>query len=82
MYAMFISIKCFVMLFYIFFVVVEEDMKTVEKNVNKKSLNTYYEASIISEKLKKAYCYISPRVSRQLWFRGNYACTCVLAMWL
>ena len=54
--------------FFFFFLnfVVEEDMKTVEKNVNKKSLNTYYEASIISEKLKKAYCYISPRVSRQL----------------
>ena len=36
-------------------------MQIVEKNVKKKNLNVYYEASV-AEKGKRVYCYISPRV--------------------
>ena len=43
----------------------ERDMQIVEKNVKKKSLNTWYEAQLLTDvgKSKRVYCYISPRVS-------------------
>ena len=44
-------------------------MQVVEKNVRKKSLNTWYEAQLLNDngKSKKVYCYISPRVSDSVW---------------
>jgi hypothetical protein len=42
----------------------DKDMQVVEKNVRKKSLNTWYEAQLLTDngKTKRVYCYISPRV--------------------
>lgn len=48
------------------FAVAEDKMHVVEKNVKKKNLNVWYEATQVSaEKSKKVYCYISPRVSSE-----------------
>lgn len=40
------------------------DADVVEQNLNHKSLNTYYEASMRAEtgKRKKVYCYLYPKV--------------------
>lgn len=44
----------------------DKDMQVVEKNVRKKSLNTWYEAQLLTDngKSKRVYCYISPRVRK------------------
>ena len=43
----------------------ERDMQIVDKNVKKKSLNTWYEAQLLPDigRSRRVYCYISPRVS-------------------
>ena len=43
----------------------DSDAALVEKNLQKKSLNVWYEAKLLAErgKSKKVYCYIFPRVS-------------------
>ena len=55
----------------------DKDMQVVEKNVRKKSLNTWYEAQLLTDngKSKRVYCYISPRVSHLEWVHVHvYVC--------
>ena len=53
----------------------EEDAKVVERNLSKKNINLYYEATLMQDKkAKKVYCYISPRVSEP---EGHYLECCV-----
>ena len=55
----------------------DKDMQVVEKNVRKKSLNTWYEAQLLTDngKSKRVYCYISPRV-RECMATLTYSILC------